>query len=84
VKPTVGRTVIYIHAVSDGSLPNGATEYPAIVTQTFPSGDYVNLITFPPFEAPRHVGSRIEGDQPGNWHWPVMTPPAAPAAAKVA
>lgn len=80
--PTVGRIVhFYSDAVTnrDSRQPGygyngvGAGPYPAIVTQVFPGGDYINLKVLPPFAPPFDEGSVSEGAEkcPGRyWEWP--------------
>ena len=69
--PTIGRIVLF---TPNGNAANGAREYVAIVGQVFHDPEnprpYVNLLTFPPFQAPVWEGSVQEGEGPRRWRWP--------------
>jgi hypothetical protein len=71
--PTIGRTVLFTPQ-DPNSGANGAIEYVAVVGQVFhdPGNPrpYVNLLTFPPFQAPVWEGSVQEGEGPRTWRWP--------------
>lgn len=55
--PHIGETVLVHHK---DCFSNNAQTVPAMITQVFePSGgiQYVNLLAFPPFAQPKHLGS---------------------------
>ncbi len=81
-KPSIGRIVIYklteadrkkleIHQSSMDGGCNVSTELPAIVVAVW-SDTCVNLRVLTDGTQIWWKSSINEGDQPGNWHWPVI------------
>lgn len=72
-RPTVGRIVhFYNEALAPyGKNGIGAGPYAAIVTQTFPSGPYINLKVLPYGDAwdEGSVNEKAEGST-RYWEWP--------------
>jgi hypothetical protein len=68
-KLSIGRIVHF--RAPGGVTHNGASVFPAMVTQIFDGSAYINLLVMPPFEPPYHEGSVSESDSaPRSWFWP--------------
>jgi hypothetical protein len=71
-KPTIGRTVHYVHAVSTAAEKKPVVHWPAIITRVW-SSTLVNLTVFPDGSTPFCYSScplDESGAKPSTWHWP--------------
>lgn len=75
-KPSIGRIVIYKLTEEDKEISrkagdNVTDEVPAIIVNVW-SDTCLNLRVFVDGNYTWWKTSTPEGDQPGNWHWPVI------------
>jgi hypothetical protein len=75
MKPTVGRIVHFFTKDATKHSNNvGEGPYPALITQVFASGPYVNLKVFRPFADDLYEGSVTHLDDANGceryWVWP--------------